>query len=95
MNVGLRFDTLLSESALTRDIQIARAALALRNGGISQNAVAQMTGLSIAAPLPVLIEAVPTGRLNWDDGQFKPKETKKMRKRGYREAKPVFKKELP
>jgi len=95
MNVGLRFDTLLSESALTRDIQIARAALALRNGGMSQNAVEQMTGLSIAAPLPVLIEAVPTGRLNWDDGQFKPKETKKMRNRGYREAKPVFKKELP
>jgi predicted acylesterase/phospholipase RssA len=94
-NVGMRFDTLLSEAAVTRDIQIARAALALRKGGMSQKAVEQMTGLSIADPLPVLIEAVPTGRLNWDDGEFKPKETTKMRDRGYREAKAVFLSHLP
>jgi hypothetical protein len=95
-NVGMRFDTLLSEAAVTRDIQIARAALALRNKGMNQSDVEQMTGLSIAAdPLPVLIEAVPTDRLNWDDGEFKPKETKIMRNRGYDEAKTVFLKQLP
>ena len=96
MNVGMRFDTLLSEAAVTRDIQIARAALALRNGGMNQSDVEQMTGLSIAAdPLPVLIEAVPTDRLNWDDGVFKPKETTKMRNRGYRRSEGGFSETAP
>jgi len=96
MNVGLRFDTLLSEAAVTRDIQITRAALALRQKGMNQSDVEQMTGLSIAAdPLPVLIEALPTDRLNWDDGEFNPKETKIMRNRGYDEAKAVFLSHLP
>jgi hypothetical protein len=95
MNVGLRFDTLFSEAAVTRDLQIARAALALRGRGMTQGAVKKMTGLSIADPLPVLIEALPTVRLNWNDGEFKRPETLSMRKRGYREAKRVFRRQLP
>jgi predicted acylesterase/phospholipase RssA len=93
--IGLRFDSLLSEASATKDIRIARAAIALRGLNVTGPDVMAMTGLSIPGNPPKLIEAVPRERMGWDNGEFVPSDMKRMRKLGYSEAKPVFSGSLP
>jgi predicted acylesterase/phospholipase RssA len=95
MDTGLRFDSLLSEASAMKDIQIARAALELLRRGMSPAEVAGLTGLSIAGPPPILIEAVPRERMGWNNGTFVPAEMTAMRDLGRSEATPIFQKALP
>ncbi len=95
LKVGLRFDTLLSEGNATKDIRLARAALALLQQGVSSATVADVTGLSINGPPPVLIEAVPSARLGWDNGQFLQPDMQTWRDAGYNEGLSIFGATLP
>lgn len=95
LKVGLRFDTILAEANATKDIRLARAALALLAQGASPAAVAGLTGLSIQGTPPVLIEAVPSVRLGWDNGEFQKPKMQNWRAAGHADGHALFTAKLP
>lgn len=84
--IGDRMNALLSEASATTEIELARAALALRRAGTDPAAVARLTGLTIPYPPPTLIELVPESRLGWEAFDFNQDDMRRMHKRGYDEA---------
>lgn len=93
--IGLRFDTLLSEASATKDILLARAALRLRALNEPEQKVKSMTGLTIPSPPPTLIEAAPGKRLGWDNGTVDQRKMKDLESLGEAEAEEIFLKQLP
>ncbi|HVN31607.1 MAG TPA: patatin-like phospholipase family protein [Thermoanaerobaculaceae bacterium] len=84
--IGDRMNVLLSEAAVTTDIRLADAAIALRRRGLDPHAVADLTGLAIPGPPPTLIVLAPAERLGWQAFRFDPAEMASMYRRGYEEA---------
>ena len=93
--IGLRFDTLLSEASATKDILLARAALRLRALNETEQTVKSMTGLTIPSPPPILIEAAPENRLGWDNATVDKKGMKELARLGETEAEKIFLNKLP
>lgn len=95
MDIGFRFDSLVSEANVTRDTRIARAALGLRQQGVRQSEVERMTGLDIADPVPKLIEVVPQKRLDWNNSNYESNQMKSWVEEGRLVAKQVLAAEFP
>lgn len=93
--VGLRFDTLLSEASATKDILLARAALVLRGLRQTEKSVRELTGLTIPSPPPALIEAAPENRLGWDNAGVDSGKMKQLAVLGEKEARKIFTSLLP
>ena len=93
--IGLRFDTLISEASATKDIRLARAALRLRAAGQSEKDVRDLTGLTIPDPPPVLIEAAPEKKLGWDNAGVDRTVMQDLAAAGESRARAIFMKSLP
>ncbi len=84
--IGDRMNALLSESAATTEIELARAAIALRCMRVGAADVADLTGLTIPDAPRELIELAPKGRLGWEAFDFNRDDMRRMHRRGYEEA---------
>jgi len=95
LDIGLRFDSLLSEANVTRDTRIARAALRLRRNGVAANEVEALTGLDIPDPVPELIEVFPKARLGWNNSDYDPTTMSRWVTDGKSVATDIFENSLP
>jgi len=84
--IGDRMNALLSESAATTEIELARAAVELRRVGSDPASVARLTGMSIPYAPPTLIELAPKTRLGWEAFEFNQDDMRRMYRRGYDEV---------
>ncbi|MFN2431885.1 MAG: patatin-like phospholipase family protein [Gemmatimonadota bacterium] len=84
--IGDRMTTLLGEALVSKDLALVRAALELRNAGLSAAAVREVTGMSIAGEPPELIEILPASRLGWRALEFDRDVMGEMHERGYFET---------
>jgi predicted acylesterase/phospholipase RssA len=98
LKTAARFDTLLSESAVTTGYRIASltlqsaALLDSRNPTDIRRQLRLQTGLKIPlqGPLPILVGAFPSERLGYDNNDFREDEMAEMYRRGKTQARPVF-----
>lgn len=81
-DIGARMDALISESSIAKEIDLAWAAITLRNAGVSTEKVRERTGLNIPKPPRELIVIAPDGRLGWDNLKFSRNEMREMFSRG-------------
>jgi predicted acylesterase/phospholipase RssA len=85
-DTGSRTDALSSESSITKEIDLAWAAIELRRTGFSEEKVRERTGLQIDTAPDEFILMAPETRLGWDDLKFNKKEMRIMFDLGYKAA---------
>jgi predicted acylesterase/phospholipase RssA len=92
--IAARFDSVLSESAVTNLTRLACQTLKLQAAGHDPAHIRKHTGIRPPhrrdGEIPQLVAAFPCERMGFDPDRFEEKEMAEMRRRGSEQALPVF-----
>jgi hypothetical protein len=97
--IGGRFDSVLSEAAVTNLTRLACQTLKLQAKGHDPEHIRKHTGMRPPhcrdGEIPQLVAAFPHERMGFDPDRFNETEMGEMRRRGQTQALPVFQRYFP